>query len=270
MTAKEFKRKIKPLGWENKMVVKTKKDFIEEVDGLNVSLTFAFSYFNAYESIVRAVENRADEVNLAPSFFSLSAKAFLHGIFMETAKLFEGKNRGYSIEKFLNVCEQSLSTVLANEPQELNIVETTNDDGVTIMFGCSVDKFLRIDCNISDVTKKWKCKLNGLSEKIKNVMGVRDKYYGHIDKTYMNDLRKVLNDFPLSSLCEIKELLDFANEVLNGVRSYLTGIDRDPTISNSGDLKTLLDKVYYSNRDIYGNEIDKDALDKLRYPHQTN
>ena len=249
--------------------MKTKEEFIEKVNGVQVSLTLAVSYFKAYESLSWASENRLDELNLAPGFFGLTAKALLHGFFMETAKLFESPKRGYSIEKFLNVCEQQLFKIPQNKAKEAEIFETTNEDGATITIGVSVAQALGIEIDISQIVKDWKCELGSLSVKIENLMGIRDKYYGHIDKGYMNNLNAVFKEFPFSSLYELKELLDFANQVLNGARGYLIGVDLDPNLSNSADLKNLLNALHATKHDIYGNKIDEEVIRKLRYPDMT-
>ena len=86
----------------------TKADFIEKIEAIGLSLILATSYFDAYESMSQASENRIEELNLAPNFFALTAKALLHGFFMETAKLYEPPRRGYSIEALLNECEEHL------------------------------------------------------------------------------------------------------------------------------------------------------------------
>ena len=244
----------------------TRDDFIEKVNAIGSSLTLATSYFSAYESMAQAAENRLDELNLAPGFFGLAAKALLGGFFMETAKLFESSKRGYSIEKFLNVCEQNLYKISQHKVEESEIHEATTETGATIIVGVSLQQLLGIEVDISKEIVEWKNEFSSLSEDIKKLMGIRDKYYGHIDKGYMNNLSVVFSDFPFSTLYELKPLLQYADKVLNGVRGYLTGVHFDHNLSNSADLKNLLGALHASKHDIYGNKIEEEALHKLRFP----
>ena len=227
----------------------TKDDFIEKINAIGLSLTLATSYFSAYESMSHAAENRLDELNYAPGFFGLAAKALLGGFFMETAKLFESPKRGYSIEKFLNVCEQHLPKV--------------DVDMTSIYHGYEKDF---CETYIKGQIIEWKRNFCNLSEDINKLMGIRDNYYGHIDKNYMNDLSEAFRKFPFSTFYDLKPLLEFAVQVLNGVRSYLTGVHYDHKLSDSADLKNLLGALHASKYDVWGNKIDEDALRKLRRP----
>ena len=115
-----------------------------------------------------------------------------------------------------------------------------------------------------------KSELDGFSCVIDNLKGVRDKYFAHLDKNYMNNLQSVLAEFPISSLYDLKALLDFASKFLNKVHLYLTGDnftfshERTHHLLESYYLKSFLIGLHEDKHDIWGNDINEE-IRKIRF-----
>jgi len=213
----------------------TRDEIIKRVDAIDQIVTLATSFLSVYESIGNASVNRLTELNYAPGFFGLVSKALLQGIFLETTKLFSPKE-DYSIKKFLNMSEQYLPKIHVMKPD----IEEIECGDVNLAFGFKMDTNSLF---IKEKIKNWQMEHDGFCKKVKNLREQRDKYYAHCDKKYMDNLETLFADFPIS-FNELRDLLTFASSVCNGVRVYLTGVDLDHRLSNSGDLSGLLDALY--------------------------
>ena len=241
-----------------------KEQFLEKINAIGKSIWSASHFYDAYKDLLdaRNNENLLKQINRAPAFFRIATDALFLGIFSETAKIFDSRGGAYSIEKFLNVCSQHLYKLPRHiVPPEIH--EPSDGEGATLAFG---DPFEILGIEPPCIKKTIASLQKELGEftcVIDNLKKIRDKYYAHLDKEYMNDFQKVIEDFPISSLQELKKLLDFASKVLNEVRTYLTSSSFAYSL-NRTDLPSFLLGLHHENLDVWGNDISE-SINNLKF-----
>ena len=234
-----------------------KSELIQSIEKTGYIVSNAYSYLRAYQSILDGEQDRISVISQAPVFFMLASSALIRVTALEVAKLFDPYAKA-SIPKLLQVCSNYLPEEREHIKSELSMRFLCNSSGVDTeykeqMRQKRVEIGLLTKADMQDEVIKWGERLKSFEDEhgsYSNLKALRDKFIAHSDKAYIRNIDKLLEEYPIKT-SDIKQLLDFANEVSCRLRLYLTGTHVHPEIVGSGDLRRLLDKVYRVDKEFY-------------------
>lgn len=194
--------------------------------------------YRLYRYLIERENDRLDELNMAPAFFTIVMEALQQSFMIEIFKLFDSNSKT-GLVKLLNICMNSNKQF----PVERNNIfhEINLDTGETID-----TLYDNIKINAKKDIKELELKLKEKEEIINNLRGQRDKYYAHLDKEYFVKKDNISKKFPFL-FYDMEELIDFAEEICNTLLIDLCGQSIYYNSTNYNDIKNILDTLYKSN-----------------------
>ena len=159
---------------------------------------------------------------------------------------------GISVGEFIDIENRIIGKINELESELAELPKKAHDTNVVSRkkeLGNELKKLRHRLCVESDISKRLKVwdkeiRSQNFQLAISKMRTVRNKYYAHLSREYMDNVDNLFKDSPIS-LLELKELVAGAAKINNGVREYLTGADLDYKLTGSGDLDNLLSAMYF-------------------------
>lgn len=201
-------------------------------------IVYANDKFCLYKYLCERKQDRLDEMNIAPGFFSTVFDALRQSFIIEVFKLYDIKS-DTGLVKLLNICRNCYKTFPCKTYNEFHQIDIKTGETIYTLRD-------EVEINIIQDITQLKNKLSEKEGIINNLRGQRDKYYAHLDKKYFNDDLSISDDYPFS-FNDVELLLDFAGEVCNTLLVDLCGEKVSPQSTNYNDIKYILDRLHNRN-----------------------
>ncbi|MCF7873551.1 MAG: hypothetical protein K9M00_01810 [Candidatus Omnitrophica bacterium] len=196
---------------------------------LNSETQLLWQYISLYKHLHKKVQDRLDEINIAPAFFSTVQSALFTCIVLWIHNLFsEESQRG--LHDFLNFIESNLSTFKLSELKRRREFSDNH-------------WFLK---KITELTKSDISGHRAMLKSIKLLNSIktrRDKYHAHFDKKYFFNREKINKEKPIlwKDLDEIKEPME---KIINTYSVAYDGSSFSIQFVNAYDVDRILDILH--------------------------
>lgn len=163
-------------------------------------------------------------INISPAFYHTVIRCFMQSLFVDISKMFDNNNRNESITTLLNSIRDNLQLV-DDHPVTINNFRTLDDISPTTMNFQSIEGL--INHFLNEIKKN--------QSDIASVRKLRNKYYGHLDKSSQDGLKKLFKDNSVS-LDIMGKLLILNTNICNALNVYFFDKTVIPLVINHDDL----------------------------------
>lgn len=215
--------------------MKTQKEleFESYFKNLFDQLIFTYSTFEIYKHVLKISKDKLEEINFAPTFFSISLQSLFSETIITLCKIFKsGKNNKYNMYDFLNFVKENM--LMFSWENKIKRVHFQDAD---IEFEKSLHN--NVDESIIKVHIK---NIEIQNEIIKNLFFWRDKHLAHNDKDYFLKAELIAKDAPIT-YGEISNLINLAKDIMNYYSIAYNGIDNSLEAFTLFDIDNLLNAL---------------------------
>lgn len=205
------------------------KHFEEYREWLKLELTKLATYVRLYRRLHERTEDRLEEMNIAPAFFSTVIDALFSAIVVWVDKLF-GERSERGLVNLLSFIEQHRHIFGIKELQR----RKSYPDGHWMI---ERRKPVTIESIRADRTRIAEFKPLA-SFKLR-----RDKYHAHFDKKYFFDRTKIQQDAPLT-WGNLEQMVQLGKDILNAYSADYDGNLYAIEPINATDVDYLLDQLH--------------------------
>jgi len=190
-------------------------------------------YMAVYRTLQQRRDDRLEEMNIAPAFFSTVIDALFSVIILWTDKMFDERSkRGFV--NFLTFCEHNHRIFTVKELQRRQCYPDDHwmlHDRADVSYQMIQDHRQKL--------QQLKC--------LPSIRTRRDKFHAHFDTEYFFDRKKISADAPLT-YNDLQEIRDTMTEVINAYSASYDGQLFALESLNITDVDTLLNRLRWAPR----------------------
>lgn len=190
-------------------------------------MDFTITANNSYMLImmIRDLQmNKNDIINISPAFYHMVSRNSMQALFVDISKMFDNDSQNMSIVWLLNSIKNNLD-LLDNRVVNVSEYQHFNDNAyVNISFN-----------SLSELVNHYADSVEKNEHDIKSLTILRNKFYGHLDKSAQNHLDSLFKDNSVS-LLTIEKLLILNFNICNALHMYFNGGTFAPLDLNYNDL----------------------------------
>jgi hypothetical protein len=194
-------------------------------------MDFTITANNSYMLImmIRDLQmNKNDIINISPAFYHMVSRNSMQALFVDISKMFDNDSQNMSIVWLLNSIKNNLDLL---DNRVVNVSEYQHfNDNVYVNFSFN---------SLSELLNHYDDSIEKSEHDIKSLTILRNKFYGHLDKSAQNHLDSLFKDNSVS-LLTIEKLLILNFNICNALHMYFNGGTFAPLDFNHNDLyKTI-------------------------------
>jgi len=263
----------------------------EELITLSESFMQEAFQANCYHNIIKQysenIKEYHEEIYFSGAFYTYIYNALVVATYMELAKLYDSHDKSININRLMGICKDHISFfpqqrelkitidgketikkfpykhTISHGEEEFFQKEVERQKQLYEILGVSVsDVPIDVEMTLERYFDLYKWKYENIKPQIKNLLKQRNKVYAHNDENSLNNVDRVISNFPLNSR-DIELLISFALEFCQSVIALLTGVYKAQKPKNIDDWKGTLNLVRlgYKYKDV---EIERDMNEFMR------
>lgn len=190
-------------------------------------MNFTITANNSYMLImmIRDLQgNKNDILNISPGFYHMVSRNSMQALFVDISKMFDKDSKNMSIVWLLNSIKSHLD-LLDNRAVNVSEYQHFNDNAyVNISFN-----------SLSELINHYADSVEKSEHDIKSLTILRNKFYGHLDKSAQNHLDSLFKNNSVS-LITLEKLLILNINISNALYKYFNGSTFAPLDFNHNDL----------------------------------
>lgn len=168
--------------------------------------------------------NHNDVINISPVFYHTVIRCCIQSLFVDISKIFDKNDRNESITVLLNSIRDNLQQI-DNHPVIINCFSSIDDKSPSSISFQSIEDL--VNYVLDEIQKN--------QSDIDSVRNLRNKYYGHLDKSSQDGLKKLFKDNSVS-LDIMEKLLILNTNICNALNVYFFDKTVIPLVINHDDL----------------------------------